>query len=83
MAGIVAGDDGYNVWTTQRWMEEAVLRVMNQMVDAALAVYNKEFATQEEVHMALAQVMRVAPAIPFQAADVFGTDPGGIHSDSK
>lgn len=69
MAGIVVSDDGYNVWTTQKWMKEAVLRVMKMMTDGALAVYNNEAATQEEVDAALGQVARVAPAIPYQAAD--------------
>lgn len=69
MAGIVVSDDGYNVWTTQKWMKEAVLRVMNMMTEGAMAVYNNEAATQDEVDAALAQVARVAPAIPYQAAD--------------
>lgn len=68
MAGIVVSDDGYDVWTTQKWMKEAVLRVMKMMTDGALAVYNNEAATQAEVNAALGQVARVAPAIPYQAA---------------
>lgn len=68
LADIVISDDGYDVWTTQKWMKEAVLRVMNMMVSGAVAVYNNEAATQAEVDAAYAQLARVAPAIPYQAA---------------
>lgn len=65
--GVVVSLDGNDVWTTQRWMVEAVMRIMQQRVADAWQVYDTPTATQAEVDAAAAEVTAVGLAVNSQA----------------